>query len=145
MIKRCHGDDPSRADFRFYQGAGITVCERWRSSFLDFLSDMGGKPTSQHTIERRNSAGNYEPDNCVWATRKQQANNTKRNRRITANGETRTLAEWSELTGLKRETISDRLEYGWSAEKAINTPLVLSRVHGARGKFVSPLKVISNG
>lgn len=135
MITRCYSNNPSRRDFHLYQGAGIKVCDRWRSDFWNFLADMGRKPTTRHSIERRNSTKDYEPSNCVWASPREQARNTSRNRRITVSGVTRTLVEWSQLTGVKRETISDRLASGWGADRSVNTPTLRQRTRTAKGRF----------
>lgn len=135
MITRCHGSHPSRSDWHLYQGAGITVCDRWRASFAAFLEDMGQKPSPRHSIERIDSAKNYEPSNCIWASPKQQARNTTRNRRITLNNETLTLSAWAERTGLKRETISDRLGRGWTIERALTTPRMANRDRDERGQY----------
>lgn len=77
MIKRCY--DPTCEDYKNYGGRGITVCSNWRTSFVDFLSDVGPKPSPATSLNRRENDGNYEPNNCEWATATEQANN-RRNR-----------------------------------------------------------------
>jgi hypothetical protein len=67
-------ENPKHMHFGRYGGRGISVCDRWRRSFADFVADMGPRPDG-HTLDRVNNDGNYEPDNCRWATRKQQSNN----------------------------------------------------------------------
>lgn len=76
MKHRCC--DPKNNRYYRYGARGITVCERWLKSFEAFLSDMGLKPTPQHSIDRINSDGNYEPTNCRWATRSEQRRNQSR-------------------------------------------------------------------
>jgi hypothetical protein len=122
MKARC-----TNPDYQYYQnygGRGITVCDRWKNSFLNFLADMGNRPTDKHTIERINRNGNYCPENCCWATRKEQARNTRRNRLITHNGKTQCIAEWSEEIGILWRTLHSRIyNYGWSIERALTTPV----------------------
>ena len=75
MIARC--TRPNDAAWRNYGGRGISVCKRWRGSYEAFISDMGRRPSSAHSIDRINNDGNYESGNCRWATREQQAANKR--------------------------------------------------------------------
>lgn len=78
IIERCC--DPKSQNFARYGARGITVCAAWRTSFKKFLADVGQRPTRYHSIEREDNDGNYEPNNCCWATRHKQSRNTRRNR-----------------------------------------------------------------
>ena len=120
MIRRC--TYPSMDRYPHYGGRGITVCERW-NEFTNFLEDVGFAPSKKHSLGRIDNDGNYEPKNVRWETVEQQHRNTSANRKISYKGETLTLVEWSEKTGLKRTTITQRLDsYGWSIEKTLTTP-----------------------
>lgn len=116
MISRCM--DQKHSSYQKYGARGIAVCERWQV-FSNFTSDMGPRPNG-HTLDRIDSAGNYEPDNCRWATSSQQNRNRRTNRRLTANGETKLVIEWAESTGLPKQTIANRLKAGWTAEEAVS-------------------------
>lgn len=109
------------ASYPRYGGRGIMICERWLK-FENFLADMGERPDVTYSIERVDNDKGYEPNNCVWAKKKTQARNKRNNRHITAFGETRTLAEWAELTGMIATTITSRINRGWSAEDAMSSP-----------------------
>jgi hypothetical protein len=121
MIARCH-NEKNGAYYR-YGGRGIQVCQRWRESFEAFLADMGPRPSPKHQIDRINNDGNYEPGNCRWATVIVNSRNRSDNNRLTFNGETKTLAEWSEITGIPYGTLWKRLKDGWTAERALTESL----------------------
>lgn len=122
MLARCY--NPAHIEYHRYGAKGVTVCEKWRSSFKSFISDMGEKPTQKHSIDRHpNNKGNYEPGNCRWATAKQQQRNRSNNRLITAFGKTLTLAEWNENAGFQAGVIGNRLQRGVPIERALTQPL----------------------
>ncbi len=118
MIQRCY--NRNRKDFPRYGGSGVTVCQEWKESFASFYESMGPRPTNKHTIERKNGVIGYNPENCVWATKKEQARNRVSNTIIKHNGESATLAEWVERTGIGGTTIRYRLDAGWSVKDALS-------------------------
>jgi len=117
LIQRC--DNPNNIGYHNYGGRGITYDKRW-SSFELFFKDMGKKPTRKHTLDRMNNEGNYKKNNCRWATRAEQSRNTRRNRHITAFGETQLLCEWAREGGVASPLIAYRLDHGWSPERAVS-------------------------
>lgn len=94
MKQRCY--DKNCTAFRRYGARGIHICRKWRNSFDDFFKDMGARPSSRHSIERRDNNKNYSPDNCYWGTPKEQARNRCSNRKIEYDGEKITIAEFAE-------------------------------------------------
>lgn len=118
MKARCM--NPASADFQRYGGRGITVCARWAESFENFLQDMGERPEGK-SLDRIDGNGNYEPSNCRWATNKEQARNHSLNRIVTVDGESKCVAEWSDLSGVKRAAIYRRLASGWEPSRAVFT------------------------
>lgn len=117
MRSRCNNINGK--DYSFYGGRGITVCDRW-NEFKNFFADMGNPPRG-HWIERIDNDGNYEPGNCRWATRLDQARNRRNNRKVVAFGETKCLSAWVEdgRCRVGYRTLLHRLNLGWKSEPAI--------------------------
>jgi hypothetical protein len=118
--QRC--GNPTYSKWGLYGGRGIKVCDRW-ASFDAFLADMGLKPSPRHSIERRDGSEGYSPENCYWATPQQQNRNTSRNRFLTYQGETLTVAEWAERRSMTYGSLSNRIRDGWSTEDALTIPV----------------------
>jgi hypothetical protein len=122
MKQRCF--NPKSSVWHRYGGRGIKVCERW-IVFENFLSDMGPKPSLDHSIDRIDNDGDYEPRNCKWSTQKEQCDNRANSILVEFNGETKTMRQWSDKTGLGYRLIAKRIKSGWSPERALTTPLPL--------------------
>ncbi len=116
MRARCRY--PKNNQFKDYGGRGISVCKRWDESFKAFLEDMGPKPKPTHQIDRIDNDGNYEPENCRWATRKQNNRNKRNNRMLVVDGQKMGVPEASEKYGIQQKTILMRLYRGWSETDA---------------------------
>lgn len=116
MKRRC--TNPKDKKYKYYGGRGITFCPRW-SKYSAFFSDMGFKPTPEHTLDRIDSNGNYQPDNCRWATWLEQENNRRDNRFLTHDGQTMTVAQWAREIGMKPARLTLRLWRGWSVDRAL--------------------------
>lgn len=102
-----------------YGARGIVVCDRWKNSVHAFIEDMGPAPSQAHSIDRIDNDGDYEPDNCQWATKDQQLANRRVSRFLSIGGVRKTIAEWVKETGALRRTVADRLSKGWSDEEAL--------------------------
>lgn len=131
MLARCY--NKNNCQYKNYGNRGISVCAEWKNSFKNFKEDMyesyldhvekyGEKDT---TLDRIDVNRNYCKENCRWATLKEQANNKRTNILLTdSNGETKTLKQWSEYTGINENTIRKRiLILNWEVDEAIYTPV----------------------
>jgi hypothetical protein len=119
MIQRC--SDPNIKSFKSYGGRGIQVCDRWLE-FENFIADMGKPPTPKHSLERKDVNGNYEPDNCKWATHREQSNNKRDSIWCTRNGVSKPVIEWCRELHVPYKRVITRIENGWGAEEALSVP-----------------------
>ena len=126
MHQRC--SNPKSTSYPFYGALGVRVCGAW-ATFERFFADMGECPGDAHSLDRfPDRKGNYEANNCRWATKIQQARNTKANRWIEFNGSRRTLAEWCELLDLPYGRTKARLKAGHPPEIAF----LATKAHSSR-------------
>lgn len=123
MNLRARCNNPKSNRFYRYGARGIRVCDRWTADFLNFLEDMGRCPSPDHSIDRIDNDGDYEPGNCRWATRKEQCRNRRSSRFIEFHGEVKTSAEWAEEMGMSRTALHARLSAGWSVDRALTEPI----------------------
>lgn len=144
MKDRCR--NPKHHAYKNYGGRGIKVCERWATSFEDFLTDIGARPSPKHSLDRHpDPNGDYEPGNVRWATRKEQARNMRSNRPLTFRGETRLMIEWAEITGINYYALSARLNRsGWSVERALTEPLAQTTCSKSEHEEDEPFRLYSD-
>jgi len=122
MIQRC--ENPNDKRYKDYGGRGIKVYKAWHDPavFIDWALSHGWREGL--TIDRIDNNGNYEPSNCRWVTRKEQARNKRSNRLITFNGKTQCLADWSRETGITCGTLWQRIyRFHWPIERALTEPV----------------------
>ena len=121
MKQRCYNKNyPS---FHLWGGKGVEVCEEWRSDFLSFYGwALANGYNDKLRIERIDGNGNYSPENCRWATYKEQARNLTSNHIISINGEIRLLCDWLELSPVTASTYHKRKKRGWSDKEALFEP-----------------------
>lgn len=127
MLRRCY--DKNFPKYPSYGGRGITVCDRWRFGengqigFECWLADMGKRPSDNHSQDRIDNNGNYEPSNCRWATRKEQMRNRRTTVFYEAFGKRLTLKAWCEERNAPFNIIGGRIARKWSMERALTTPV----------------------
>ena len=132
MKDRCQ--NPNSQRYRNYGGRGIRVCDRWLdpvNGYVNFLADMGRRPSDAHSIERKDNDGNYSANNCEWAISKKQGRNRRSNRLLTAFGRTQCLIEWAEELGVPSQTIINRINRGDSVENSLARSIKRNPLNGS--------------
>ena len=133
MKTRCY--NTKAFAYKDYGGRGITVCKEWKDSFVTFYNwALSNGYTNDLSIDRINVNGNYEPNNCRWATVWEQAVNRRDNRFITCNGETLTIGQWARKVNLTWDIIDWRLRIGWTPEEALFTPRMKNQIISVDGR-----------
>ena len=128
MKDRC--SNPNNNRYKQYGGRGIGYCYRW-VKFKNFYSDLGPRPSPQHTLERKNVNIGYTPDNCEWIQKSRQALNRTDTRHLTINGVKMALMDWAKRNGLKSSTVHMRInKYGWEPGLAVTTPARKHKPYG---------------
>ena len=118
--------NPRNNAYHYYGGRGISVSKEW-DNFKTFITDMGRRPEG-YSLDRIDSNGNYSKENCRWATKVVQANNTRDNHKILYRGKLRGLRELSEITGITQKLLAKRLfERGWSVDRATENKSFIGR------------------
>lgn len=121
MKGRCYNEN--RETYKYYGGKGIVVCDEWLNDYDAFKTwALNCGYSDDLTIDRIDYDGNYEPENCRWITKAEQAANTSKNYRITINKSTRHLSEWCKIFCVRYDVVYGRLRGGWSEVEALTTP-----------------------
>lgn len=119
MKDRCY--NPNNSHYYLYGGRGITICNEWLNDFMSFYNwSMNNGYSENLTIDRIENDKSYSPNNCRWATDIVQSNNKRNNKLFTHNGESKSLAEWCRIFGIKYTTVQSRLNHGYSFEESIS-------------------------
>jgi len=121
MKARCH--IKSSSSYYNYGARGINVCDEWRNSFKSFMNwSYRNGYSDELTIERKYVNGNYEPSNCCWIPKSDQGKNKRNNHYLEINGEIKTIAQWSEETGINWDTIDMRIKHGFRKDNILGSP-----------------------
>lgn len=122
MLERCY--DPKNKSYYRYGGRGIEVCPEWKEDFSNFEKwALSHGYQEDLAIDRIDNDGNYSPDNCRFVTLKENNQNRRTSIYYTINGVTKNLQQWCDVYGIKRGTVTTRLQHNWSIEDALSLPL----------------------
>lgn len=105
--------------FKYYGGRGIQMSDSWKNSFLEFFDFVGLRPSKEHSLDRIDNNGHYEPGNVRWATRIEQANNRRNNRMVTYDGELLSVSQIARKLGINRRILHDHISRGLSLADAL--------------------------
>jgi hypothetical protein len=121
MLDRCNR--PTHRYFNDYGGRGISVCDEWKEFVPFYEWAVASGYSDGLSLDRKDNNKGYSPDNCRWATMKEQQNNKRSNRKVSYRGDSYTVTQLAEIAGLKKTTLKERLNAGWTVEDAVNKPV----------------------
>lgn len=133
-------------NYKDYGGRGITVCDRWKDSFENFIEDMGLSPSKKHSIDRKNNELGYYKENCRWADSTTQNRNTRTNFYVTFNGKTKLLIEFCEELNISYNMVYKRIkERNWTVEEALTNIKIINKKSKIKSKnFVKSINFNTN-
>ncbi len=132
MKSRCLNENSQK--YHLYGGRGIKICKEWLDSFYNFYNDMGPRPTDKHSIDRIDSDGNYEPNNCRWATAKEQASNRKKRPELKNHRKHLVVGITLNEGNTTHKKIIDALENGLLKDQGYATTMRQLALAGVRAK-----------
>ena len=137
--QRCN--NPNNKAYRFYGGRGINVCKEWLEDFMAFYRwAISNGYEDNLTLDRKDNNGHYDPSNCRWATRRMQSNNTRTTTFIEINGVTKSISEWSEISGISRNGLRNRIRMGLKGEELLQASMRgRIKTESWRSKFGIPI------
>lgn len=119
IIQRCN--NPNHKAYKYYGGKGVTICDSWRSSFGNFLKDMGERPGPKYTVDRKENNKGYYKDNCEWKTMSEQSENRSSTILLTYNGKTQSINKWAKELGITFARLKSRIYISkWPIYKALS-------------------------
>ena len=127
MKSRCL--DPNNQNAKDYSERGISVSQEWIDSFETFFKDMGPRPSSKHSLDRKDNDKGYSKDNCRWATKAEQSRNRRNNVVLEAFGESKLISAWAKEIGIGQSALSSRLQRGWCVDCAVSIKNSGGRCH----------------
>jgi hypothetical protein len=133
MKYRC--SSPNASEYKNYGGRGIKVCERWMESFQNFFDDMKVEYQEHLTLERKDTNGDYCPENCIWATYEEQHRNRRDNHNLEAFGKVQCIAAWSEEYGIPVNTLKNRMYRSNKKKMTLEEAIKADKYDQQRGKL----------
>lgn len=126
--------NPNSPAWKHYGGRGVTMFNRWQHDFAEFLAYVGLRPSKNHSLDRIDNNGNYEPGNVQWIESWKQHGNTRTNRMLTFNGRSQHVSAWARELDVPVYQLNNRLRSGWSTDRTLTEPVHKTHSHRKKGR-----------